>query len=312
MFTVTQYPQWSWSHSRDQLFRECRRRYYYHYYAAHNGWLRDATAEQKTAYQLKQLTNLYLHFGDVLHQVAEMYVRQFRDRGHRFTFEELLPKVRHMMNQAVLDSRDVEQWQAAPKKRRMLAEMYYYHALPDKLVYVIKERMTTCLENLLKSESVHDLLADPTLEVLEIEQLNTMPICGDNVYVKLDLLLRQQGSRYVIVDWKTGQEDERIEEQLYLYAYYLHRELGVPLDDIEIRTEYLLTGECKKTYVAEPELWLVEQKVAASTAEMKACLANAAYNEPLPLAEYPGSGSAQACRFCNFRAICDVRDEELA
>jgi len=314
-FTITQFPEWSWSHSRGQLFRECPRRYYYHYYASHNGWLKDASEQRKVAYRLKQMTNLFLHFGDAVHQVADMHVRQWMSKGRRFTYEELQERVRNMMNQAVLESRDVPQWWEAPKKRKMFVEQYYNGQLPKQLVGIIKERMTVCLNNLLTSQSLHDMTHDPTVEILEMEQLNTVLIGGNKVYVKLDVLYRcreNEEPRYVIVDWKTGQEDASIDDQLCLYAYYLNRHLGIPLEQIEIRTEYLLTGECKRTFVIEEQLAEVEQRILASVREMKGVLADPLTNEPLPEASFGGPQDEKSCRFCNYRQVCDLKDSGSA
>ncbi|PWK08388.1 PD-(D/E)XK nuclease family protein [Tumebacillus permanentifrigoris] len=310
MFQITPYPEWSWSHSRDHLFQECPRRYFYHYYGSHNGWLRDATEEQRTTYRLKQMANLYLIFGDALHQLADMYIRQWQAKGHLFSFTELYDKLRNLMNQAVLESKNVPQWAEAPKKRKMLVEMYYYQQLPKKIVESIKERMDTCLQNLLDSESLREITTDPRVEILEMEKLNTIYVRGEKVYVKLDILYRI-GERYIIADWKTGQEDDSIEEQLYLYAYYLTRELGVPLEQIEIRTEYLLPGTCKKTTVTAANIEQIEEKIVASTTEMKSYLQNPVQNQPLSILDFQGAAHPRSCRFCNYRQLCELKDREL-
>lgn len=309
MFQITPYPEWSWSHSRDQLFRECPRRYFYHYYGSHNGWLRDADEEPRVTYRLKQMANLYLIFGDALHQVAEMHIRQWQGKNHLFSYQELFGRVRNMMNQAVLESKNVEQWWEAPKKRKMLVEMYYYNQLPAKVVGAIKDRMDTCLTHLLDSESLQEIITDPRVEILEMEKLNTIFVRGEKVYVKLDVLYKL-GDRYIIVDWKTGQEDESIEEQLYLYAYYLTREMGIPLEQIEIRTEYLLAGICKKTYVTEANLEEIEEKIVTSTADMKSYLQDPAANQPLGVRDFEGAANPRSCRFCNYRQLCELKDPE--
>ncbi|MBL0388371.1 PD-(D/E)XK nuclease family protein [Tumebacillus sp. ITR2] len=310
-FQITPYPEWSWSHSRDHLFQECPRRYYYHYYGSHNGWLRDASEEQREAYRLKQMANLFLIFGDALHQVADMYIRQWQSKSHLFSYTELHTKVRNMMNQAVLESKNVEQWMEAPKKRKMLVEWYYYNQLPKRIVEMIKERMETCLTNLLDSESLQEITTDPRVEILEMEKLNTIYVRGEKVYVKLDVLYRI-GDRYIIADWKTGQEDDSIEEQLYLYAYYLHRELAVPLEQIEIRTEYLLPGECKKTYVTQANLEQVEEKIISSTTEMKSYLQDPVQNQPLARLDFEGAASSRSCMYCNYRQLCELKDRTLS
>ena len=98
---VKPYPEWSWSHSRDLLFRECQRKYYYQYYGSHNGWLQEAAPEAARLYRLKQLQSLYLLFGDVVHQMADMFIGRWERDKVAFSEDELLSRVRNLMNQAV-------------------------------------------------------------------------------------------------------------------------------------------------------------------------------------------------------------------
>ena len=44
--------QFSWSRSRDNAFRDCRRRYWIHYYGSWGGWERDAPTSVRQAYLL--------------------------------------------------------------------------------------------------------------------------------------------------------------------------------------------------------------------------------------------------------------------
>lgn len=77
---MAQYPQWSYSQSRANMFDECLRKYYYHYYGAHNGWKTESADEmQVRLYRLKQLSNLYLVFGDLAHRMCESAVRSRED-----------------------------------------------------------------------------------------------------------------------------------------------------------------------------------------------------------------------------------------
>lgn len=297
----------SWSHSRDLLFQDCQRKYFYQYYASHNGWLRDSAPEAQKAYRLKQLSNLYLTFGDAVHQIAYMYVQKWERQHHLFSERELQDKLRHMLNRAFLDSKDVAQWWEAPKKRTMLHEMYYFQQLPEKTVATIKERMSVCLDNLLASESVQELMHTPGHQVIEMEQLNEFWLNNIKLYVKLDLLYKRSDGMWIIVDWKTGKEDERIEEQLHLYAYFLHHERGLPLDKIEVRTEYLLSGTCERTTVTEADLEQLELKIYQSMGSMKDNLEDPEQNRPKPASEFTGTTSEFTCRTCNFREICDIR-----
>ena len=56
------YPEKSWSISRMKTLDSCQREYYYTYYGSHNGWIFNSTDEQKIAWRLKKLTNLWMCF----------------------------------------------------------------------------------------------------------------------------------------------------------------------------------------------------------------------------------------------------------
>lgn len=303
------YPEKSWSHSRDQIFQECPRKYYYHYYGAHNGWRNDAPQEAQTVYRLKNLLNLYLYFGETLHSVAEMYINHWEQKSIGYMREELYHRIRNLLNQAFKESLDPEQWWEAPKRRKMFAEMYYAkeRELPKHAVGEIKKRMDVCLDHFLQCTSLHEVIRNPEYRLVESERLNTFFVQGNKVYVKLDALYRHEDGQYVIIDWKTGLEDERIEEQLQLYAYYLHEVQGVPLEKIEIRTEYLLAEKCQKDTVDGRGVEAIEQKIVDSAAEMDLMLVDPQGNQPRPIGDFRPALEARSCRYCNYRQVCTVQ-----
>ncbi|ARU62009.1 hypothetical protein CBW65_14095 [Tumebacillus avium] len=306
---IGKFPEKSWSHSRDQFFQECPRKYYYHYYGSHNGWRADAPQEAQTLYRLKNLLNLYLYFGETLHGVAEMYINHWEQKGIGFLRDDLYHRIRNLLNQAFVESRDAAQWWEAPKRRKMFAEMYYSEdkQLPKHTVGEIKKRMDICLDHFMQCESLHEVIRNPEYRLVESERLNTFFVQGHKVYVKLDALYRHEAGQYVIIDWKTGLEDERIDEQLQLYAYYLHHELGAPLEKIEIRTEYLLSGKCQKDTVEAAGLEAIEQKIVDSAAEMDLMLVDALANQPRAEQDFRPAVEARICRYCNYRQVCTVQ-----
>jgi hypothetical protein len=61
-----QYPDFSWSHSRDRALPECARSYYWRYYGSHRGWHPDAPQTAQLAYALKHTK-----------QAAERFITSF-------------------------------------------------------------------------------------------------------------------------------------------------------------------------------------------------------------------------------------------
>lgn len=306
-FEIKPYPEWSWSQSRDGLFSECRRKYYFHYYQSHNGWLRDSNEEARKTYRLKQLTNLYLLLGDGIHQIAEAALKQWRDEKDLPGEEESLQRIRQHLNQAYLDSRQLDKWVSSPKKLNMLHEIYYSGKLPDYRVEQIKERMAACVKQFFISSSLQEVEKGQDIRIIEVEELNTFLIEDNKIYVKLDLLYKRQDDIWVIVDWKTGAESEKNDRQLLLYALFLNDKYDVPYEKMEIRVEYLLTGECNIVDIDEEEIEKIKNQVIKSTNEMKSFLMDEAENKPLPKTSFPAEPEKRKCVFCSYQEICDEK-----
>ncbi len=145
------------------------------------------------------------------------------------------------------------------------------------------------------------------VRVVEVEELNTFLIEDEKIYVKLDLLYRSKDDTWVIVDWKTGQETEKNEQQVLLYALFLHDKYQVPYDRIEIRIEYLLSGDFVSVTVRPEDIERVKREVLASAKAMKAYLEDPAENKPKPAVAFPASPESRKCGGCNYREICDAK-----
>ncbi|WP_339276455.1 PD-(D/E)XK nuclease family protein [Paenibacillus sp. FSL W8-0426] len=303
---MAQYPQWSYSQSRANMFDECLRKYYYHYYGAHNGWKTDQADDMTVRlYRLKQLSNLYLVFGDLVHRMCESAVRS-RDEGRERPRVPFLEQtMRKLLNEAYLQSMDAEQWRQDPKNRVMLSEMYYGDDTLQERIGTIKERITACVNSLYDTLTWEDL-ARASTQILEIEKWDTMMLHDTRVYVKMDLLYRRGNGNIVIVDWKTGKEED-FSDQLLLYAAYVREHYRVPLEQIELRVEYLLNGTYKQYAATQEDLARAEEKVGRYIEEMKSCVADEYYNRPKDISFFTPMPSRRACRDCNFREVCSER-----
>ena len=137
-----EYPEWSWSISRQQTFASCQRRYYYHYYGSHNGWEFSAEHEAALAYRLKKLTNLYMVLGDALHKSAQQIVEGIA-RGRAVPrAEQVEEEIRRQLRRVWRSSRDERDlFVRRPNRVDMLREFYYQMAVSDTTL----ERSTSAL-----------------------------------------------------------------------------------------------------------------------------------------------------------------------
>lgn len=104
-----EYPEWSWSFSRQQLFLSCQRRYYYNYYGSHNGWEFDAEPEAALAYRLKKLTNIYLVLGDAVHRVAQQMVPRVLAGKGILAADLVEEEIRRVLRRVWKSSRDEQE-----------------------------------------------------------------------------------------------------------------------------------------------------------------------------------------------------------
>ena len=63
--------EFSWSRTRDNVFKECRRRYFYQYYGAWGGWDADADPLVRRLYVLKKLGTRQMWAGRLVHETIE-------------------------------------------------------------------------------------------------------------------------------------------------------------------------------------------------------------------------------------------------
>ena len=70
--------EFSWSKTRDEVFRTCPRQYWFAYYGNWNGWREDAPARTREIYVLKNLKNRQVWAGQVVHECIERSLNNIR------------------------------------------------------------------------------------------------------------------------------------------------------------------------------------------------------------------------------------------
>ena len=59
--------EFSWSKSRNEIFKTCPRQYYFNYYAYWGGWEKNAQGRTRQIYILKNLKNRFMWAGEKVH-----------------------------------------------------------------------------------------------------------------------------------------------------------------------------------------------------------------------------------------------------
>lgn len=286
---------------------DCSRKYAYQYYVSHNGWFRDSSELAKDAYRLKKITNLPILFGEIVHTIIETVIKNYQQSSYIPDEETLVQYLRNQLNGAFIDSlKNKEAWYERPKHYKMLHEIYYEGKLEEEAIQEIKERISVCISNFLKSKSFTDLISKKEMQVVQSEEFRTIKLLGVKVYIVIDFLYKDiKEGKWIIVDWKTGKESIEDRNQLALYALYLKETFNVPLEKIEIRNEYLLTGHCQSYSLNELDLKHVLERMEMSLLEMGKYIKDEDTNEPIDLEFFTKTEHTNRCSRCNYKQLCE-------
>lgn len=313
MFEVKPFPEFSWSLSRSKSLLECARKYGYDYYVSHNGWLAfNVSAVAQHAYRLKKLKHLPIFVGEIAHDAIEKTIEQIYYERPLPTVDTLVDYARRQLNEAYLTN--YEAWEAKPSKHAMYFDVYYDGKLNPEDVARYQARLPVIFNHLLESDTVQDLLQrSRQLEIQQAEQFRHIYIDGVKVFIVMDLLYKDRVSgKWTIVDWKTGKASDSDRQQLALYAYYLQQKKGLPLDQIEVRNEYLLDGKQLTTTITQAEIDNVLAIFRRSVSDMRRYQADMITNEPYDIDAFERTPFEQKCIKCNYKEICLPLQNEQA
>jgi CRISPR/Cas system-associated exonuclease Cas4 (RecB family) len=307
MYVYRDYPEFSWSNSRHKTFLECARKYYHQYYESHNGWEYEAPDENKSAYRLKNIKNIPILLGDEIHKVIDRQLKNFLNGKSLFTESDMIALVTTGLNKAYLDSTKYRaHWFQKPKRYQMLHEIYYGNGLSPDEISSAKTKLQLCIYNFFKSKTYQDILNKLEMHVLHSEDFQTFEVNGVDVFVVLDFVYKDVSQeKWIVVDWKTGKESEEDRKQLALYALFLAQKHDIPIEDIVLRNEYLLTGTSKEYQLTQFEIDSAQVLMHESIYHMLGYLENPARNKPLTIDQFE-KNSSNKCQRCNFKEKCEV------
>ncbi|WP_160725192.1 PD-(D/E)XK nuclease family protein [Bacillus sp. USDA818B3_A] len=307
MYVYRDYPQFSWSNSRHKTFLECVRKYYHQYYESHNGWEYDAPEENKSAYRLKNIKNIPILLGDEIHKVIDQQLKNFLNGKGLLLAGEMVDLVTRNLNKAYLDSTKFRSsWFQKPKRYQMLHEIYYGEGLSPDVIASAKTKLRLCINHFFSSKTYQDILNKLEMHVLHSEDFQTFEVNGVDVFVVLDFVYKDVSqNKWIVVDWKTGKESEDDRKQLAFYALFLSKQHHIPIEDIVLRNEYLLTGTSQEYKLTPFEIDSAQTLMNDSIYHMLGLLDNPARNKPLSIDQFEKKASNK-CQRCNFKEKCQV------
>jgi hypothetical protein len=298
--------EFSWSVSRDALFRECSRKYYYNYYGSWGGWDKNHPDKTtRTLYVLKNLQNRWQWKGSTVHHEIERVLTELTSTGVLTPEEKSKKRVTEMMRSDFRYSRDGLYWQKDGSLRNVTAlyEHEYKTGIPDDIWKQTHDEAVQCLESFFRSEVLEDIKKLPKEKIISIESMTASAFSfnPEKVFVKLDLAYLK-GDNVEIVDWKTGAgESDRL--QFLVYTIFAVEELEVPVEQISL-TEYNLLGEGPRAHrFSTLEMNDAVDYINNSIAGMKSLLRDPQENIAV-MTDFPRTKNERLCETCSFRKIC--------
>lgn len=304
---------YAWSESRIKCLRECEWRYHLQYHVAWEGWLASTPQEKRRAYMLKQMTNMPMWIGTIVHDMIEEIITIGRQTGQWKTLEQAQHSGVQALRKGWKQS-TTKRWEVSPKQNINLAEHFYQEEIDPDCLQSYKAKVLQSLKAFYDCPLFAIMKNLPKEAWLTIEdfakfQLNT----GEEVAVKIDCGFRYEGKIYLL-DWKTGRVSDSVIDQLTTYSMYaLKQGWAQKPEDIVIIPVYLAAyAELGEQAIPHLEVTMEHMKRQAGIIRKEYPLLTKAFeNKDNPLF-FEKTDNDRACQHCFFREMCSGAKTEIA
>ncbi|MCX7007843.1 MAG: PD-(D/E)XK nuclease family protein [Kiritimatiellaeota bacterium] len=293
----------SWSKSRDEMFRACLRRYYFQYYGSWGGWNPDCNPRTRQLYILKSLQSRAMWAGDRVHRTVRTVLATLRDGGEVPTADAAADQLLAEMRKDFRDSL-ARRYRQYPRKACGLFEHEYELEIVDEQWKEIADHAVHCLQTFFTAEIFASICKLPADAWLEMEELASFVLAGIKVYVQLDFAQRTSNG-VKIFDWKTGRSTEpNAEVQLACYALYAIEKWQVTPEQLQTIEFNLADGVVTQHAPDQSTLDVMKDYIRDSADEMSFLLEDPTTNRPQPEDSFEFTEDEAHCRRCNFLKIC--------
>ncbi|NIA03788.1 MAG: hypothetical protein GWP09_00370 [Nitrospiraceae bacterium] len=301
----------SWSLSRDGVFKECKRKYFYDYYGYWEGWKSDAPELTRKIYVLKNLSNRFVWIGSLVHRIVRDLIFQKRARVP-VNLSNVLRKLNKKLSEEFQFSKDKKYW-IYSKKGGLIEHEYQWNVDSDDWEDLF-ELAKKCIVNFYNSEVFNTISKINPKQMLFIEDLLNFNLDDINVLLSVDFsyrlnesenLMKKKVSKIVVYDWKTGlmREDNGFDFQLALYSFYLMKKFNLSFEDIIALKYNLRYNVIEKYSVDKEKMDFVRNYVKRSANAMLSLLRDKKNNEAV-IDDFPKTSDEDVCSKCKYRKIC--------
>jgi len=303
---------YAWSESRVKCLRECGWKYYLTYFLAWLGWLNSAPQEKRRAYMLKNMTNLPMFVGSVVHDVIEEIIKSGRETGEWKTLKESQEDAIQRLRKGWKQSKD-RRWEVSPKQSVNLAEHFYQEEIDPARLDSYKQKVLRSLKafyDMPLFKIMQELKKEDWLTIEDFQKFTFDT--GEEVTVKIDCGFRYQGKIYLL-DWKTGKVSDSVIDQLTTYAMYaLKQGWAKKPDDIVIIPVYLAAyADLGERATPHLDVTMQHMKRQAGIIRSEYPLLTEAFENKDNPAYFQRTDNEHACTRCFFRDMCEGAKTEV-
>jgi CRISPR/Cas system-associated exonuclease Cas4 (RecB family) len=294
----------SWSKSRHERFKECRRAYYYQYYGSWGGWTAPAGSPARELYVLKKLSTRWQWAGSVVHDALRRMLRRARSTGQFHSLDDLLASTRARARAQWSSSREKSYWRDATGICGLVEHEYGEPVSEGEWKRIYEEVIDGSLRAFYEGPILPRIRETPADRWLAVDELDSWSFEGVKVWVALDFAFHDADGQTQILDWKTGKEREVDHMQVAVYALYAMQKWGIPLERLAAGLVYLTTGgERVEAKADRAVLSTCEEEMRQSIRAMRELLDDPAENLAR-IEQFPQVEDRDVCKRCTFRRPC--------
>lgn len=271
--------EFSWSKTRDEVFKTCLKQYWFAYYGYWNGWLDNAPERTRQIYILKNLKNRYIWAGEKVHECIQRSLNNIRRGIKVLSIDEIVSVTLDQMRAKFRSSRS-KNYLKNPKTCALF-EHEYGMELTDEQWKETANNVETCLRNFYASDIYDGLKSHPKGEWLGVEEFSSFHLDGIKINLAIDCAIRE-GHDILLYDWKTGKSiPEDLSIQLSCYALYAMEKWHVSPQSLRIIEYNLSFKKATEFSVTHGEVDNIKGYITGSIKDMQSLLRDAENNIPV-------------------------------
>ena len=294
--------EFSWSKTRDEVFKTYPRQYWFAYYGYWNGWLENVPERTRKIYVLKNLKNRHMWAGEKIHECIQRSLNNIRRGIKVLPTDEIVSITLDQMRAEFRSSRSKNYWKN-PKTCALFEHEYELEVLDEQWKELAQD-VETCLRNFYASDIYDGLRSHQKEGWLEVEEFSSFYMDDVKITLAIDCAIRQ-GEEVTIYDWKTGKSiPEDLPLRLSCYALYAMGKWHVRPEQLSIIGYNLLFNKPSWFSISQREVEEIKGYIRGSIKDMQSLLTDVSNNIPLEEDRFSKIEDEHIIFRCNYRKAC--------